>query len=213
MRLTPLAISLALLASLAAASPAAAAEWTVDAIDYEFQAPELQVAVGDTVNWNFVNAGHTATSARGQAERWDSGSADRGTALRPRPFDTPGRYQYICVPHEAFDMKGVVTVGTDAVEKSVSRFRAKRTGNRVKVSFRLNEAATVTYRAQGRGAPVREAAAAWRAGRRSFTVRRLKRGRYTGTLTVVDDFDKKQTRQEHLPGALTCGGSAQPRSR
>ena len=191
MRLTPPALSLALIASLAAASPAVAAEWTVNAIDYEFQAPELQVAVGDTVNWNFVNAGHTATSARGQADRWDSGSATAGQRF-PHTFDTPGRYQYICVPHEAFDMKGVITVGTDAVEKSVSRFKARRTGNRVKVSFRLNEAAKVTYRLKGaarRSVKRRRLAA----GRRSLTVRRLKRGRYTGTLTVVDDFDKKQT--------------------
>ncbi len=190
-RLTPAAISLALLASLAAASPAAAAEFTVDAVDYEFQAPELQVAVGDTVNWNFVNAGHTATSARGQAERWDSGSADAGQRFA-HTFDTPGRYQYICVPHEAFDMKGVVTVGTDAVAKSVSRFKAKRTGRRVKVSFRLNEAAKVTYRLKGAARrTVKRGRMA--AGKRSLTVRRLKRGRYTGTLTVVDDFDRKQT--------------------
>jgi plastocyanin len=191
MRLTRLAILLSLLASLTAASPAAAAEWTVNAVDYEFQAPELQVAVGDTVNWNFVNGGHTATSARGQAERWDSGSAAAGVRYA-HTFDTAGRYQYICVPHEAFDMKGVVTVGADAVAKSVSRFKAKRTGSRVKVSFRLNEAARVTYRLKGAARrSVKKGRLA--AGRRSFTVRRLKRGRYTGTLTVVDDFDKKQT--------------------
>jgi plastocyanin len=191
MRLTPLAIPVALLASLTAASPAAAAEWTVDAIDFEFQAPELQVDVGDTVNWNFVDAGHTATSARGQAERWDSGSVAEGGRYG-HSFDTPGRYQYLCVPHETVGMKGVVTVGTDAVAKSMSRFRARRTGNRVKVSFRLNEAARVTYRLKGAARrSVKRGRLA--AGRRSFTVRRLKRGRYTGTLTVVDDFDKKQT--------------------
>jgi plastocyanin len=182
---------LALLAWLTAASPAAAAEWTVNAVDYEFQAPELQVAVGDTVNWNFVNAGHTATGARRQAERWDSGSAAAGQRYA-HTFDTPGRYQYLCVPHEAFGMTGVVTVGADAVARSVSRFKAKRTGNRVKVSFRLHEAATVTYRLKGAARrSVKRGRLA--AGRRSFTVRRLKRGKYTGTLTVVDDFDKKQT--------------------
>jgi plastocyanin len=190
-RLTPLAIPLAVLASLAAASPAAAAEHTVNALDYEFQARDLQVAVGDTVNWNFVNGGHTATSARGQAERWDSGSAAAGE-LFAHTFDNPGRYQYICVPHEAFDMKGVITVGTDEVARSVSRFKAKRTGKRVKVSFRLNEAATVTYRLRG---ATRRTVKRGRlaAGKRSFTVRRLKVGRHRGTLTVVDDFDRKQT--------------------
>jgi plastocyanin len=191
MRLTPPAVLLALLASLATASSAAAAEWTVNAVDYAFQPPELQVAPGDTVTWNFVNGGHTATSTRGQAERWDSGSAAAGQRY-PHTFETPGRYQYICVPHEAFDMKGVVTVGADAVAKTVSGFRARRTGNRVRVRFRLNEAATVTYRLKGAARrTVKRGRMA--AGRRSLTVRRLKRGRYTGTLTVVDDFDKRQT--------------------
>ena len=46
-------------------------------------------------------------------------------------------------------MKGVVEVGTDAVVDSLDDFKSKRTGKRVKLSFLLNEAATVTYSLKG----------------------------------------------------------------
>jgi plastocyanin len=191
MRLNRLAFALALPICLALAGPAAAADWNVGVIDYEFQPAEQQVAVGDTVVWNFSNSGHTATSQRGQAERWDSGSVPGGQAFR-HTFQSPGKYQYICTPHEAFGMRGVITVGTDEVARTLSGFKAKRTANRVKVSFTLNEPATVVYRLRG---AARRTVSRGRltAGRRSFTVRRLKRGAYTGTLSVADDFDEKQT--------------------
>jgi plastocyanin len=187
---TRLALALALPICLVLAGPAVAADWNVGVIDYEFQPAEQQVAVGDTVVWNFSNAGHTATSRRGQAERWDSGSVPAGQAFR-HTFSTPGRYQYICTPHESFGMTGVVTVGTDEVARTLRSFKAKRTANRVKVSFTLNEPATVVYRLKG-AARRTVNRGRLRTGKRSFTVRRLKRGSYTGTLTVADDFDKKQ---------------------
>jgi plastocyanin len=191
MRPNRLAFALVLPICLVLAGPAVAADWNVGVIDYEFQPAKQQVAVGDTVVWNFSNAGHTATSERGQAERWDSGSVPAGQAFR-HTFSTPGRYQYICTPHESFGMKGVVTVGTDEVARTLSRFKAKRTANRVNVSFTLNEPATVVYRLKG-AARRTVNRGRLRTGKRSFTVRRLKRGSYTGTLTVADDFDKKQT--------------------
>lgn len=193
MRRERLLIPLFLLTPLVLASPAAAAEVTVDAVDYEFRSASQSIGVGDSVIWNFVTAGHTSSSVAGQAERWDSGTADAGTTFR-RTFNRPGRYQYICIPHQTFEppMRGVVTVGTDTVAKSVSRFKAKRTGNRVKVSFRLGEAAKVTYALKG---PSKKTVKRGRlgTGARSFTVKGLKPGRYRGTLTAVDDFDKKTT--------------------
>jgi hypothetical protein len=106
-------------------------------------------------------------------------------------FNTPGRFQYVCLQHKDF-MKGVIEVGTDAVADSVDDFRSKRTGNRVKISFLLNEPATVRYSLKG---PSRRTVRKGRlaAGRHSVTLRRLKRGTYRGVLTVVDDFDKKIT--------------------
>jgi hypothetical protein len=149
--------------------------------------------VGDSVTWTFTAEGHTTVSDRGQPDRWRSigeGANSQGTSYT-HVFDTPGRFQYYCVQHKDF-MKGVVEVGTDAVADSIDAFRSRRRGKRVKISFKLNEAARVTYKLRG---PSRRTVKRSRldAGRHSFTVKRLKRGRYRGVLTVVDDFDKKLT--------------------
>lgn len=193
MRTIRLALPLAVLTVLAVASPAAAFDWKTEVVDFEFKPAERRIALGDTVTWNFSVAGHTATSVRGQPDSWnsvDSGTNEAGTSYT-KQFNVPGRYQYVCTPHKTF-MKGVIEVGTDAVVDSLDEFRSKRTGNRVKLSFLLNEAATVTYRLKG---PTRRTVklGRLRAGTRSFTVRRLRRGTYRGVLTVVDDFDKKIT--------------------
>jgi plastocyanin len=188
-----LALPLAMLTALALASPAAAFDWKTEVVDFEFKPAERRIALGDTVTWNYSVAGHTSTSVRGQADSWNSASEGTNAAgsSYTKQFNVPGRYQYVCTPHKTF-MKGVIEVGTDAVVDSLDDFRSKRTGNRVKLSFLLNEAATVTYKLSG---PTRRTVklGRLRAGTRSFTVRRLRRGTYRGVLTVVDDFDKKIT--------------------
>ncbi len=194
MRPKHLLTPLALLVFFASASPAAAFDWSVNVIDYEFQPKERQIAVGDSVTWNFAVAGHTATSNRGQPDSWNSapdGGTNSAGVTFTKVFNTPGRYQYICVPHQAF-MEGVIQVGTDTVPDSIDNFKSKRTGNRARLSFELNEPATVTYKLKGRS-PRTVKKGRLAAGRHSITLRRLKRGTYRGVLTVVDDFDKKLT--------------------
>ena len=189
-----LAFPLAIVLSLVLAAPAAAAfDWKTQVIDFEFQPAERKISVGDTVTWNFAVAGHTSASVGGQPDSWKSietGTNPAGTSFTHQ-FDTPGKYQYVCLQHRDF-MKGSIEVGTDAVIDSIDNFKTKRTGNRVKISFLLNEAATVSYKLSG---PSRRTVKKGRldAGRHSFTLRRLKRGTYRGKLTVVDDFDKKIT--------------------
>jgi plastocyanin len=193
MPLQRLLIPLALLTPLVLAAPAAAFDWSTEVVDFEFKPAERRIAVGDSVTWNFTAAGHTSTSLRGQPDSWNSVPEGTNTAgsSYTKVFNTPGRYQYMCIPHQAF-MKGVIEVGTDAVVDSVDNFKSKRRGNQVKLSFLLNEPATVTYRLKG---PTRRTVKRGRldAGRHSFTLRRLRRGTYRGVLTVVDNFDKKIT--------------------
>ena len=193
MRPQRLLIPLALLTPLALASPAAAFDWKIEVIDFEFRPAERRIAVGDSVTWNFTAEGHTTTSLRGQPDSWNSVSEGTNAAgsVYTKVFNTPGRYQYVCTPHSAF-MKGVVEVGTDGVIDTLDDFRSRRRGNRVRLSFLLNEAATVTYRLRG---PSRRTVRLGRlgAGTRGFTLRRLRPGTYRGVLTVVDDFDKKIT--------------------
>jgi plastocyanin len=194
MRPIRLLIPLALLAFLALASPAAAFDWSVNVVDYEFQPEERHISEGDSVTWNFAVDGHTSVSKRGQPDSWNSapdGGFNSAGIPFTKVFNTPGRYQYICVQHQTF-MAGVIQVGTDPVPDSIDNFKSKRSGNRVKLSYLLNEPATVTYKLKGRSRrTVKRGRQA--AGRHSFTLRRLKRGTYRGVLTVVDDFDKKLT--------------------
>jgi plastocyanin len=193
-RTNRLAFSLAILLSLVLAAPAAAAfDWKTQVVDLEFQPAEHRISVGDTVTWNFTVGGHTTASLGGQPDSWKS--AETGTNATgssfTHQFDTPGKFQYVCLQHRDF-MKGSVEVGTDTVIDSLDNFKTKRTGHRARISFLLNEAATITYKLSG---PTRRTVKKGRldAGTHSFTLRRLKRGTYRGKLTVVDDFDKKIT--------------------
>jgi plastocyanin len=193
MRPNRLVLPLALVLMLLPAAPAGAADWGTNVFDFEFQPAERKIAVGDSVTWTFQIGGHTTESVGRQPDSWrsiETGTNEAGTTFT-HVFNTPGRYQYVCAPHRDF-MRGVVEVGTDAVADSVDRFRSKRSGKRVKVSFSLNEAAVVSYSLKG---PSRRTVRRGRmaAGAHSFTLRRLKRGSYRGVLTVVDDFDKKVT--------------------
>lgn len=186
-RLLP--IPFALLLALAGAAPAGAVDVDVGVVDFSFQPREQAIGVGDTVVWRFMTNGHTTTANRGQAERWDSGP--RTTPMGgtfSHTFNRPGRFQYVCIPHSGF-MKGTIQVGTDQVADTVDAFRTRRRGSSVTISFRLNEAATVTYKLTGaERKTVRRGRLA--AGRHSFRVRNLEEGRYRGTLTASDDFDK-----------------------
>jgi plastocyanin len=185
--LLPLTIGL----FLASAVPAMAADWGVDVTqNFEFTPPDQKIAVGDRVIWGFTGADHTTTSVSGQAERWDSGLRGVGASFE-HTFTTPGRFQYVCTPHASF-MKGTIVVGEDAETDTVDGFTTKGRRRGVTISFRLNEAARMTYVLRGPGRK-RISRPRLRAGRHSFKVRRLKRGRYRATLTLVDDFDKKTT--------------------
>jgi hypothetical protein len=91
-------------------------------------------------------------------------------------------------------MKGTIEVGEDAERDTVDNFKGTRRGDNIKISFKLNEAAKVTYKLKG---PSRRTVERGRldAGRHSFRMRNLRKGQYRGTLTLVDDFDKKATRR------------------
>ena len=194
MRPNRLALPLAILFSLVLAAPAGAAfDWNTQVLNFEFKPGERRISVGDTVTWDFVDDGHTSASLGGQPDSWKSASTGTNAAgtSYSHTFNTPGKYQYVCLQHRDF-MKGSIEVGTDAVIDSIDNFKTKRSGNRVKIGFLLNEPAKITYRLSG---PSRRTVKKGRldAGRHSFTLKRLKKGTYRGKLTVVDDFDKKVT--------------------
>jgi plastocyanin len=191
--LAPRSLPLAAVFGLVLAAPAAAADRTVDVIDFEFTPKTVQIDPGDTVTWSFKGpTEHTATSARSERfVRFDSRLKDAGESFQ-RTFDQPGRFNYVCTPHPF--MTGVVQVGRDTVSASV-RSRGVRGGRgSAKYSVRVLEAASYTWKLSG---PTRRTVrGTLRTGNRSVTAGRLKPGRYKGVFTAVDAFDKKTvTRQ------------------
>jgi len=188
MRYLPLPFGLFL--ALVTAAPAMAADFDVAVTDFEFTPREQRIAVGDTVAWSFNIYGHTATAVRGQADSWSSGrrTVPEGGSFR-HTFDTPGRFQYVCVPHRDF-MRGTITVGEDQESDTYDNFRTKRRGKTVTLSFTLNEAAKATYKLRGaaRKAVTRDRL---EPGKQTIKLRGLKAGSYRGTLTLEDDFDNR----------------------
>lgn len=189
MRSPRLLLPLAVLLPLAAAAPASAADVLV--VNTRFDPPEVRIQPGETVTWTFMEGSHTTTSQRGQAESWDSGLKMGGTFLHT--FRTPGRYQYICIPH-APSMSGVVQVGTDPSANSFSgSVRARGLRRAARFTLTLTEAAAVTWSLKG--AARKKVDRRYRAGRVTRTIRRLKPGRYTATIAAVDHFDKRSTKR------------------
>ena len=183
-------------ATLGVAPAASARDWGVDAIDWQFVPAETTVEVGDSVTWHFTVAGHTSTSLGGQAESWNSaptGSNPAGSSFT-HVFTTPGRYQYVCIPHRDF-MTGVIEVrgATGGSSPVLASLHTRRVRRGVRVRFRLNAAANVTYRLKG---PSRRTVRRrdLPAGAHTLRVRRLRRGAYRGVLTATDASGAKTRR-------------------
>jgi plastocyanin len=178
------------IAALGVVSPSLAAESNIGVADFDFTPATQTIAVGDTVTWTFNATGHSTTSQPGQPDKWDSDIQNLGATFQ-KTFTKPGRYQYVCTPHESF-MRGVLVVGQDTVKKTVGTVKAKVVGKKVTVSFKLNEAASATLKLKG-AAKRTVTRKRLKTGAQSIVVKRLKAGSYSGTLTLSDDFDKKTT--------------------
>ncbi len=91
---------------------------------WRFEPEDVEVALGGTVEWQFVSAGHNVTSHPDAdpkcenpegAEPFKSYEGDRHHSTNPvdstfeHTFETAGEYTYVCVPH-ATQMVGTVTV-------------------------------------------------------------------------------------------------------
>lgn len=114
------ALPLALALSAAAATTAAAETVEVQMLNFDREDPSrvmvfkpeiIRIEPGDTVRWVSVDDFHNTASIEGMipegAEPWESElSADFEVT-----FDQEGTYGYICTPHGAIGMVGLVLVG------------------------------------------------------------------------------------------------------
>jgi plastocyanin len=213
-RRRPLTFLLGSAVAVAAAAPAAAAPVTVHGTDAQvFDKPAVNVEVGDTVTWTFdPGLPHDVTS---NSANWSHKSTTTAPAPPTQfTFTAPGVYEYVCSIHST-TMRGTVTVGNpppppppplseqpfpndgtvspdayevggiDTADPRLRSVRAKRSGKRVRVSFRVNEQSVVTVRFQ-RGRKVVRTKRAATERRGSVTVRGLKAGRYRVKVVATD---------------------------
>jgi plastocyanin len=182
------------IALLGVAAPSLAADVAIDVTpDFSFAPQEQKIAVGDTVTWTFRDGGHSTTSRPNQPQKWDSDVLEKGDTFR-ETFTHAGRYQYYCRPHEGF-MRATLVVGKDEVKKTVGALSAKVRGTKVTIGFKLNEGAVATLKLKGaKKKTVKTKRLA--AGKRAIVVKKLKKGRYTGTLRLSDDFDNATTKKK-----------------
>lgn len=85
-----------------------AADVFVQVQNFSFTPKDLTIAPGDRVVWEFIDGGHTTTSAVSSAEKWDSGFMPAGSSFS-RIFSNEETFPYVCTPHASF-MSGSVTV-------------------------------------------------------------------------------------------------------
>ena len=97
--------------------------------DFDFDPKRVTISVGTTVKWtNDSDVGHTVTAYDGRiptnAAYFASGGFDSEKAARndvsgglltsgetyEHTFETPGTYEYLCIPHESSGMTGTVAV-------------------------------------------------------------------------------------------------------
>jgi plastocyanin len=82
---------------------------SVDAQDYEYSPPTINISAGDMVRWEFLGeAVHNVTATDGSFA-----SADLSSGTYERTFSTPGTYAYYCTFHGTLQgggMAGTVVV-------------------------------------------------------------------------------------------------------
>jgi plastocyanin len=83
---------------------------------YAFEPSSLTVPVGDTVTWSWASANHNVV-VREQPDdaEWSGTNGDGATTYDTDhtyeyTFETAGRYEYYCQPHEGLGMTGEVVV-------------------------------------------------------------------------------------------------------
>ena len=169
--------------ALVAASPAAAAEVEVKALDtIAWDKPELRIAPGDSVVWSFDGT-KELHNVRSDSANWPTPLFSPLGAPAPRTapyqFTTPGTYLFVCDVHDA--MRGSVIVG-DAPpppppppgEQPFPNDTPEPTTFETKVAFDTTRPTlrSVRVRRTGRGAKV-----SFRVSERADVTVRLKRGR------------------------------------
>jgi plastocyanin len=97
------------------ATPPPDPDQRVSVVDNEFDPADFEISVGDTVLWEWVDSGHNVSYDAGQVPDgtdWTGDDEDIYSEGHVHffTFETPGEYDYHCVPHRSLGMEGRFTV-------------------------------------------------------------------------------------------------------
>ena len=184
---TPL---LALLALLAGAAPASAADGFMSLQDFRFAPDTAQIGPGERVLFNFEGpSAHDVVIRAGQIDRYHSGTTGAGSTKAHR-FDYPGSFALLCDIHP--EMTARVLVGPrEVVRPRITRVRARPGRGKVRLSMRVSERSVVRVAVGGR-----RVTKVLPAGARSITVGRLRSGRRTARITAKDGWGNRSAAVE-----------------
>ncbi|MEM7023460.1 MAG: pseudoazurin [Pseudomonadota bacterium] len=97
-----------------------------------FEPPVLRIAPGDTVVFKSVDPGHNSISKRGMlpegAEGWNSPMNEDFEVT----LEVEGTYGYICLPHYAMGMVGLILVGDHRINLGEAK-KVRHQGSAAKV--------------------------------------------------------------------------------
>ena len=105
---------------MACLSAAHATVYTVQVSNFQFTPATVNAVVGDSITWSWVVGSHTTTcdpatqtgtSLPAGAATWNS-PMNSTTNLFTYQLAVAGIYNYICIPHAAFGMIGVINVSS-----------------------------------------------------------------------------------------------------
>jgi plastocyanin len=92
--------------------PAFATVHTITVSDFQFNPTTLNVMIGDTIEWQWINGSHTTTSGNipSGASSWDS-QINSANPVFTYVVTVAGSYTYFCQPHSVI-MGGTFTAST-----------------------------------------------------------------------------------------------------
>jgi plastocyanin len=182
------------------ATPARAATHNVSVGNNAFSPASLTVEQGDVVNWNFVgpDTNHSTTTNAEHQTSWDSdpnNSSPNHTVGDRFSWNFPftGEYPYFCKVHS--NMTGKITVVPKGQPPDVGDTVAPQFGTprvsvkRRRVTFKLDEGATVTGKLRGRTRRTLTLEA--NPGTNVLKLPRMRSGRYGLALRATDAAGNK----------------------
>ena len=109
----------AIVITIAACSPAIAADTTIEMLNKRDDGAKMvyseditRVDAGDTITWVPTSKGHNVEFVAGP-DGWDAPRKSKNGKEVNITFDTPGVYLYQCTPHKSMGMIALIIVGDD----------------------------------------------------------------------------------------------------